>query len=245
MSAPANLSISFSLPHSPRALDFHLNDKAWWLGGFRSVAKPLRVAHKNLHKCLLLPGGRLLRLHHGPVSNRIEQLRGRHFMWKFIFISSIDICQFSITSLFNSVDDRHRSISFRSVILIMIYAGTIILNLLAASVDNKFPVASNQSAENSTMPSVMEPAERDNSVLVAPAFCFANDKIYSLPLLLASGQRWDGLLVEHSIHCPELWRNHRMAYGVLDEYRLAVRNTVRDGQISRAPLSISNTFQCT
>lgn len=89
-------------------------------------------------------------------------------MWKFIFISSIDICQFSITSLFNSGDDRHRSISFRSVILIMVYAGTIILNLLAASVDNKFPVASNQSAENSTMPSVMEPAEKDNSVLVAP-----------------------------------------------------------------------------
>lgn len=87
-------------------------------------------------------------------------------MWKCI--SSIDICQFSITSLFNSGDDRHRSISFRSIILIMIYTGTIILNLLAASVDSKVPVAFNQPAENSTMASEMEQAEKDNSVLVAP-----------------------------------------------------------------------------
>lgn len=109
---------------------------------------------------------------------------GGHLTWKCIYTSSIDICQFSITSLFNSGDDRHRSISFRSVILIMIYAGTIILNLLAASVDSKFPVASNLSAENSTLPSVMEPAEKDNSVLVAPPSVPQMTNLFIEPLLL-------------------------------------------------------------
>jgi transmembrane protein 237 len=65
-----------------------------------------------------------------------------------MFIFSIDICQFSMTSLLNSSEDKSRSISFRSIILIMIYAGTIILNLLAASVDSKFPMIN---AENSTV----------------------------------------------------------------------------------------------
>lgn len=126
----------------------------------------------------------------------------------------------------------------------MIYAGTIILNLLAASVDSKFPEAPGLSAENSTMPSVMETAEKDSSVLVA-RLLFRKRQIYSLPLLLASGQRRDGLLMEHSFHRPELWRNHRVADGFVDEHRPAVRHTSRDGQISRAPLSISNTFHCT
>lgn len=67
-------------------------------------------------------------------------------LFKFSF--SIDICQFNMTSLFNSSEDKTRSMSFRSVILIMIYAGTIILNLLAASVDNTFPIRA--SSENST-----------------------------------------------------------------------------------------------
>ena len=53
-----------------------------------------------------------------------------------------------MTSLLNSSEDKTRSMSFRSVILIMIYAGTIILNLLAASVDNTFPMRT--SSENST-----------------------------------------------------------------------------------------------
>ena len=86
-----------------------------------------------------------------------------------IFIFSIDICQFSVTALFNSTDDnKSRSISFRSVILIMIYTGTIILNLLAASVDSRFSITGNQLAENSTLASsAMQPSEKDNLVLVA------------------------------------------------------------------------------
>lgn len=79
-------------------------------------------------------------------------------------IFSIDICQFSVSSLFNSSEDKSRSISFRSIILIMIYAGTIILNLLAASVDNKFPAMKNQSSENSTLTELMDDLAKDNPV---------------------------------------------------------------------------------
>lgn len=83
----------------------------------------------------------------------------------FIYISSIDICQFSVSSLLNSSEDKSRSISFRSIILIMIYAGTIILNLLAASVDNKFSDKL-MSSENSTITAAMEAVEKDNMVFI-------------------------------------------------------------------------------
>lgn len=87
-------------------------------------------------------------------------------VWNSFISHSIDICQFSMTSLLSSAEDKSRSISFRSIILIMIYAGTIILNLLAASVDNKFPMVKAQSAENST---IAETLENDNVVLVVHA----------------------------------------------------------------------------
>ncbi|CRK96600.1 CLUMA_CG009893, isoform A [Clunio marinus] len=67
----------------------------------------------------------------------------------------IDICQFSVSSLLNTSEDKSRSISFRSIILIMIYAGTIILNLLAASVDSKFTMIKSMSSENSTVEAEM------------------------------------------------------------------------------------------
>lgn len=79
---------------------------------------------------------------------------------------SIDICQFSVSSLWNSSEDKHRSISFRSIILIMIYAGTIILNLLAASVDNTFTPVISQPPENSTMTEAAESAESENTVKI-------------------------------------------------------------------------------
>lgn len=53
----------------------------------------------------------------------------------FFSVFSIDICQFS---MFNTGDDKTHSISFRSVIMIMIYAGTIVLNLSASSLDERF-----------------------------------------------------------------------------------------------------------
>lgn len=150
-----------SLVRSPRALDFYSIDEAGGLVGLGDVAKSLRAARENLHKRLFLPGGYLLRLHHGPVSCRHECGR-RMILMEGNFFFRIDICQFSITSLMNSSEDKSRSISFRSIILIMIYAGTIILNLLAASVDNKFPLMQAQPPDNST--EVPESAETDNSV---------------------------------------------------------------------------------
>lgn len=82
---------------------------------------------------------------------------------KHLFLLSIDICQFNMTSLLNSSEDKSRSISFRSIILIMIYAGTIILNLLAASVDGKFPSMKAQSSINATI-AAMQSTESDNVV---------------------------------------------------------------------------------
>lgn len=58
---------------------------------------------------------------------------------------SIDICQFSLSSVFNPSDVGSRNVSFRAIILIMVYAGTILLNLLAAFVDDKFPTIGNLS----------------------------------------------------------------------------------------------------
>lgn len=82
------------------------------------------------------------------------------------YIFSIDICQFSVSSLFNSSEDKSRSISFRSIILIMVYAGTIILNLLAASVDSSLSTIKNLSPENSTVTAAKETMEKHDSVQV-------------------------------------------------------------------------------
>jgi hypothetical protein len=70
-----------------------------------------------------------------------------------------------MTSLLSSSENKERSISFRSITLIMIYAGTIILNLLAASIDDRFPVKKFPSPEsNSTAMTLMESLEKDNTV---------------------------------------------------------------------------------
>lgn len=82
----------------------------------------------------------------------------------FFLDFSIDICQFSVTSLWNSSEDKHHSISFRSVILIMVYAGTIILNLLAASVDNTLSSVYIQPPGNLTITEVTEQTNKDNTV---------------------------------------------------------------------------------
>lgn len=50
----------------------------------------------------------------------------------------------------------------------MIYAGTLILNLLAATVDNKFIALKTQPSENATL-ATME--TKDNSVRVLLGFC--------------------------------------------------------------------------
>lgn len=81
-----------------------------------------------------------------------------------ISIFSIDICQFSMTSLLSTSENKERSISFRSIILIMIYAGTIILNLLAASIDDRFPMKKFETQDNSTTVTLMEALEKDNKV---------------------------------------------------------------------------------
>ncbi|XP_070502217.1 uncharacterized protein [Chironomus tepperi] len=78
-------------------------------------------------------------------------------------LDRIDICQFSMTSLLNTSENKERSISFRSIILIMIYAGTIILNLLAASIDDRFPAKKYQSQDNSTTITLMESLEKENT----------------------------------------------------------------------------------
>lgn len=69
-----------------------------------------------------------------------------------------------MSSLLNTSENKERSISFRSIILIMIYAGTIILNLLAASIDDRFPGKKYQSQDNSTTITLMEALEKENTV---------------------------------------------------------------------------------
>lgn len=106
-------------------------------------------------------------------------------------IFSIDICQFSVSSLFNSSEDKSRSISFRSIILIMIYAGTIILNLLAASVDNKFPAMKNQSSENSTLTELMDDLAKDNPVRTCCLMIYWNrDDWFNQLCLCRKPMRW-------------------------------------------------------
>lgn len=78
---------------------------------------------------------------------------------------SIDICQFSMTSLLSSTENKDRSISFRAIILLMIYAGTIILNLLAASIDDRFATKKFPLQSNAT--TIVEPLDvgENNSVI--------------------------------------------------------------------------------
>lgn len=109
---------------------------------------------------------------------------------------SVDICQFSVTSLWNTSEDKHRSISFRSIILIMIYAGTIILNLLAASVDNTFSPVRNQPPENSTLMEATESNTEKETVIVllfAERHQFTDENAFS-------GQRRNDLSLEHIVN---------------------------------------------
>jgi hypothetical protein len=55
-----------------------------------------------------------------------------------------------MSSVFNQNEVGNRTISFRAIILIMVYAGTILLNLLAAFVDDKFPIIGNMNLSNMT-----------------------------------------------------------------------------------------------
>ena len=53
--------------------------------------------------------------------------------------------------MFNNGDDKTHSISFRSVIMIMIYAGTIVLNLSAGSLDERFYLPQLAAQTNATL----------------------------------------------------------------------------------------------
>jgi hypothetical protein len=71
-----------------------------------------------------------------------------------------------MTSLLSSTENKDRSISFRAIILLMIYAGTIILNLLAASIDDRFATKKFQLQSNAT--TIVEPVDvtgENNSVI--------------------------------------------------------------------------------
>jgi hypothetical protein len=56
--------------------------------------------------------------------------------------------------------------------LIMIYTATIILNLLAASIDDRFPMKKYQSQDNSTIITLMDSYEKDNVVRIELIFKF-------------------------------------------------------------------------
>lgn len=68
-----------------------------------------------------------------------------------------------MTSLLSASENKERSISFRSIILLMIYAGTIILNLLAASIDDRTATRRYLLQNNTTtVTAVMEALETSN-----------------------------------------------------------------------------------
>lgn len=152
---------------------------------------------------------------------------------------SVDICQFSLTSLFQSSEDKNRTISFRSIVLIMTYAGTIILNLLAASIDSNFTASKAQPSENSTMAAMMESMEDNDSVLVEQAKCkFLLAIWYSFDSFHILGERRHGLLMEYFINCAQL-RSHRgLAHGLFDEQRSSLQRPRRNGQIPRPSLKL-------
>lgn len=68
-----------------------------------------------------------------------------------------------MSSLLSTSENKERSISFRSVILIMIYAGTIILNLLAASIDDRTARRYQLQNNSTTVTAVMESLEGDGN----------------------------------------------------------------------------------
>lgn len=59
-------------------------------------------------------------------------------------------------------DDKTHSISFRSVIMIMIYAGTIVLNLSAGSLDERFYLPQLAAQTNATL--ITEDAGKEDLV---------------------------------------------------------------------------------
>lgn len=72
-----------------------------------------------------------------------------------------------MTSLLSATENKDRSISFRSIILLMIYAGTIILNLLAASIDDRTSSRRYQLQSNTTtVTAIMEAYESSNQVRI-------------------------------------------------------------------------------
>lgn len=168
----------YLLKNSSSTLDIHFNDKSWRLVGHREINDAFWIAHENLHKCLLLLGRHLLCLNHGSVSRRNKFeisydsicacvctcVGASSYLISLFFLPfSIDICQFSMTSLLSASENKERSISFRSIILLMIYAGTIILNLLAASIDDRTATRRYLLQNNTTtVTAVMEALETSN-----------------------------------------------------------------------------------
>jgi hypothetical protein len=149
---------------------------------------------------------------------------------------SIDICQFSMTSLLSTPENKERSVSFRSIILIMIYAGTIILNLLAASIDDRFPVKRLQSQDNSTTITLMDSLEKDATVSRQNVVCW--NLITTLTIFCchlfslharSDGEGRNGLLIQHIINCPEQWCYCRLANDLINEHKSLVQHTGRNG----------------
>lgn len=107
-------------------------------------AEPLLLIRRNLRKHLLLFVHRLLCVYSGQVRMlSFSSMQERTFKSHILFFFRIDISQFSLSSFFSSTNEtKYGTMSFRSLICLLIYSTTIILNLLAGSVDERLYLSS-------------------------------------------------------------------------------------------------------
>lgn len=140
-----------------------------------------------------------------------------------------------MTSLLSTSENKENSVSFRSIMLIMIYAGTILLNLLAASMDDRFTMRKYQSQDNSTM-SLMEMDAIENADTVNWSFKRMKIFLYFFffnSFVFFAGSEWrNGLFMEYIINRSKQWCYCWLADDFIDEYKLIVRYVGRNGQIS-------------
>lgn len=140
----------------------------------------------------------------------------------------------------------------------MIYAGTILLNLLAAFVDDKFPVIGALQQTNMTA-EILDGAVKVNVENVNEIANVSETKIRRklaralwrnvissreiithitniFSLLISPGQRRNDIFMEHAIHCEEHWRYIRMDYRLIHQHRPTLQYPRRYEQVSRDTL---------
>ena len=126
----------------------------------------------------------------------------------------------------------------------MIYAGTIILNLLAASIDDRFTSRQYQLNNSTTVTTIMDSLQeggggeekrtvgRELHKKKKSSFSIHSSSSYVEP------KRRGALSVEYFINRPQCYCYFGMDNGFFNEHEFALHHTNRNGEISYESLSI-------